>query len=153
MILQACLGMQAQLVDVVCSAPVWSQGLESQRQGHSSLLYKALRNADVQTLAEQRFDLEKFAGIFTSGGGGPPRWLQGSNGLLADKCASCGGCSPHSRHPGGTPSCDCANFVRMHARVIPIVQRCPRGGLVRRRSSPSRACTLMIAYSPAAAPL
>lgn len=35
----------------------------------------------------QRFDPDKFAGIFTSGGGGPPRWLHGNNGLLADKCA------------------------------------------------------------------
>ena len=40
----------------------------------------------LQRLAEQRFDPEKFAGIFTSGGGGPPRWLHGNNGLLADKC-------------------------------------------------------------------
>ena len=41
----------------------------------------------LQELAQQRFDPEKFAGIFTSGGGGPPRWLHGNNGLLADKCA------------------------------------------------------------------
>ena len=39
----------------------------------------------LQRLTEQRFDPEKFAGIFTSGGGGPPRWLHGSNGLIADK--------------------------------------------------------------------
>jgi hypothetical protein len=39
----------------------------------------------LQRLTEQRFDPEKFAGIFTSGGSGPPRWLHGSNGLIADK--------------------------------------------------------------------
>ena len=41
----------------------------------------------LQELAQQRFDPEKFAGIFTSGGGGPPRWLHGNNGLLAAKYA------------------------------------------------------------------
>ena len=43
------------------------------------------RDQCLQELAQQRFDPEKFAGIFTSGGGGPPRWLHGNNGLLADK--------------------------------------------------------------------
>jgi len=30
---------------------------------------------------KQKFDPEKFAGVFTRGGGGPPRWL---DGLLQD---------------------------------------------------------------------
>ncbi len=35
----------------------------------------------AQELVKQKFDPEKFAGVFTRGGGGPPRWL---DGLLQD---------------------------------------------------------------------
>jgi hypothetical protein len=38
----------------------------------------------VQELIKQRFDPAKFAGVFTRGGGGPPKWL---DGLAADRSA------------------------------------------------------------------
>lgn len=39
----------------------------------------------LQELAKQHFDPDKFSGIFTGGGGGPPRWLDGPGGLIADR--------------------------------------------------------------------
>ena len=39
----------------------------------------------MQELAKKYFDPDKFTGIFTGGGGGPPKWLDGAKGLLADR--------------------------------------------------------------------
>lgn len=38
-----------------------------------------------QELAKELFDPDKFSGVFTSGGSGPPRWLDGPSGLTADR--------------------------------------------------------------------
>ena len=39
----------------------------------------------MQELIKQRFDPSKFSGVFTRGGGGPPKWL---DGLASDRHAS-----------------------------------------------------------------
>lgn len=43
----------------------------------------------MQELAKKYFDPDKFTGIFTGGGGGPPKWLDGAKGLLADRSGHC----------------------------------------------------------------
>ena len=51
----------------------------------SSVLYTRLSlsgSGVKQGLAKQRFDPEKFSGVFSSGGSGPPKWL---DGLAADR--------------------------------------------------------------------
>ena len=40
----------------------------------------------AQDLVKQKFEPEKFAGVFSRGGSGPPRWL---DGLLQDRCDLC----------------------------------------------------------------
>ena len=40
----------------------------------------------AQELVKQKFEPEKFAGVFSRGGSGPPRWL---DGLLQDRCDLC----------------------------------------------------------------
>ncbi|BDA42837.1 Negative elongation factor D [Coccomyxa sp. Obi] len=39
----------------------------------------------LRELAKDLFDPDKFSGVFTSGGSGPPRWLDGPSGLTADR--------------------------------------------------------------------
>ncbi len=39
----------------------------------------------MQELVKQKFEPEKFAGVFSRGGSGPPRWL---DGLLQDRCGA-----------------------------------------------------------------
>lgn len=46
-----------------------------------------LRTCCIQELAKDLFDPDKFSGVFTSGGSGPPRWLDGPSGLTADRFA------------------------------------------------------------------
>ena len=40
----------------------------------------------MQELVKQKFEPEMFAGVFSRGGSGPPRWL---DGLLQDRCGVC----------------------------------------------------------------
>ena len=39
----------------------------------------------VQEVVKQQFDPEKFAGIFSKGGSGPPKWL---DGIIEHRCRS-----------------------------------------------------------------
>ena len=53
----------------------------------------------LQEVVKQQFDPDRFTGIFSKGGTGPPKWL---DGIIAHRHAGCG-----ARGSGLSPGCRC----------------------------------------------
>ncbi|KAK9909351.1 hypothetical protein WJX75_000889 [Coccomyxa subellipsoidea] len=65
----------------------WTRNLQDidESAGESATIAAFDEAFFLRELAKELFDPDKFSGVFTSGGSGPPRWLDGPSGLTADR--------------------------------------------------------------------